>query len=90
MRRYKYPCEKRGDFLELTAEGHDIWMKENNPDGWDDETWRAFVLRCRNPDFVDRCQDAKRRGLSRPHPTADGWKPPKGNPILALVKQVNA
>lgn len=87
MRRSKYPNERRGDYLDLTDEGHDIWMHENNPDGWSDATWRAFVARCANPEFLARSREAKRNGWKRPHPTEDGWEPPPNfNPIDALVR----
>ena len=87
MRRTKYPCVQRGDFLELTAAGHDIWMKENNPDGWDSDTWRAFASRCSLvPAFKERCQQAKRAGLPRPHPTEDGWTAPRMGPLEAVSR----
>lgn len=88
MRRHKYPTEKRGDYLDLTTAGHDIWMRENNPDGWDTETWRAFVERVSaSPEFKARCQEAKRRGWKCPHPTEDGWRPTgKFDPLAAIGK----
>ncbi len=89
MRRTRYPVVKRGDFHDLTDSGHDIWMRENNPDGWDDETWRAFIERCTDPAFKERCQRARREEKPRPHPTADGWVPSKRfDPIASLAKNL--
>lgn len=78
--------------LTLTDAGHDIWMKDNNPDNWDTETWRAFTERCHmDPGFVARAQKAKRDGMARPHPTADGWVPSKHfDPIAGLTKRMSA
>lgn len=86
MRRY--PFVKRGDYLELTATGHELWMHEHNPDGWDDATWKAFVVRhSTSEEFRRRVAQARRLGQPRPHPTDDGWTPPPNNqPLLALVK----
>lgn len=83
----KYPTVNRGDFIDLTETGHLLWMRDNNPDGWDDETWRAFAARCaQSPDFKARCQKARLHGWKRPHPTEDGWSMPKMGPIEALSK----
>lgn len=41
----RYQSELRGSFRDLTKMGHERWMEENNPDGWDTETWRAFSAR---------------------------------------------
>lgn len=30
---------------EMGREGHRRWMGENNPEGWDDATWKAFIER---------------------------------------------
>lgn len=81
----QYETEARGDFLELTRAGHEKWMRENNPDGWDDETWKAFAARCsRSPEFKARCQEARAAGNPRPHPTDDGWKPSRGGKLIDL------
>ena len=86
MTRRKYPTVKRGDFLDLTDTGHLMWMRDNNPDGWDDATWRAFAARCSvSPDFKKRCRAALRNGWPRPHPTEDGWSPP---PRLRIVDAI--
>ncbi len=78
MMRRKYPTVKRGDFLDLTDTGHLMWMRDHNPDGWNDATWRAFAARCSvSPDFKDRAREARRNGWARPHPTDDGWTPPR-------------
>lgn len=93
MRRSKYPnmIDSNG-FLVLTDEGHDIWMKENNPDNWDTKTWRAFTERCMSDArFLERSQKAKRERMPRPHPTADGWVPSKQfDPLAGLTKRMRA
>lgn len=87
MSMRRYPTVNRGDFIDLTDTGHLLWMRDNNPDRWDDETWRAFSARCaQSPDFKARCQSARRNGLPRPHPTEDGWTILKMGPIEALSK----
>lgn len=86
MSMRKYPTMRRGDYLDLTDTGHLIWMRDNNPDGWDDETWRAFTARCAlSHDFKVRARAALQNGDPRPHPTEDGWKPPKHfDPLSAI------
>ena len=85
----RYPVVMRGDHLDLTETGHLMWMRDNNPDGWDTETWRAFSERlAKDPRFASRCQHAKKNGQPRPHPTADGWIPSKDfDPIAALAQK---
>lgn len=84
----RYPVVKRGDYLDLTETGHLMWIRDNNPDGWDDETWRAFAERCSMSEgFKAEAQRCKREGLPRPHPTADGWVTSKRfDPIAGLSK----
>lgn len=93
MRRSKYPTmiDENG-YLTLTDAGHDIWMKENNPDGWDDATWHAFAERCATSEsFKAEAQRCKRYGLPRPHPLADGWVPAaKFNPLRDLTRRMRA
>lgn len=86
MRRY--PAVRRGDHLDLTGTGHALWMRDHNPDDWDDETWKAFVARHSTSDeFRRQVAQARRLGHPRPHPTADGWTPPPNSQTLtALMK----
>lgn len=85
MRRTKYPTVMRGDFLDLSDAGHDIWMRENNPDGWDDATWKAFSARCRRSEsFKTACQIARAIGNPRPHPDDYGWEPTRGGDVIEL------
>lgn len=93
MRRTKYPTmiDPNG-FMVLTDSGHDIWMKENNPDNWDTETWRAYTERCStDARFLERAQKAKRDYMPRPHPFEDGWVQSKNfDPIAGLAKRMGA
>lgn len=51
----KYEQTLRGHFVDLTHEGHRHWMRDNNPDRWNDATWRAFNARMAlDPGFNDR------------------------------------
>ena len=85
MRRTKYPTVMRGDFLDLSDSGHDIWMRENNPDGWDDATWKAFAARCRRSEtFKSACQTAKALGYPRPHPNDGVSDMPGGGQLIDL------
>lgn len=86
MRRTKYPVVRRGDYLDLSPAGHDIWMAENNPDGWDEPTWRAFEVRCAvQPEFKWRANAARIAGEPRPHPTEDGWTMPPRSVLESLA-----
>jgi hypothetical protein len=89
-RKLKYPSVMRGAYLELTDEGHDIWMHENNPDGWDNATWAAFVERIAiDARFSERVKAAKTNGHPRPNPLADGWVPSKKfDPIAGLTRSM--
>lgn len=40
-----YEKTLRGHYLDLTHEGHRAWMRENNPQRWDERTWRAYGVR---------------------------------------------
>jgi 16S rRNA C967 or C1407 C5-methylase (RsmB/RsmF family) len=33
--------------MELNRRGHEDWMAEHNPEGWNTEQWKAFVVRSR-------------------------------------------
>lgn len=84
----RYSTVRRGEHVELTETGHLVWQKLNNPDGWDDETWRAFTVRCSSdPAFKDRCRREKAAGRARPHPLDDGWRmPPNADPVQSVMK----
>lgn len=87
----KYPTMRRGDYLDLTDTGHLLWMRDHNPDDWDDETWRAYVARCTtSPIFKDEARRCAREGLPRPHPTEDGWALPEKVSPLAEVFQLRS
>jgi hypothetical protein len=75
--------------LELTDEGHDIWMKENNPEGWDNRTWAGYVERiAKDPRFKKRVEERKGK-LPRCNPFADGWVSSKNfDPIAGLTKSL--
>lgn len=42
--KYQTMIDNNGH-LHLTAAGHAAWMADNNPEEWDDDTWRAYVER---------------------------------------------
>lgn len=40
-----YEKAQRGQFLDLTPEGHRQWMADHNPDDWNMRTWLAYNVR---------------------------------------------
>lgn len=44
---------------EMSSAEHRAWMRENNPDGWDKDTWTAFLYRMASDrGFQDRAKQA--------------------------------
>jgi hypothetical protein len=87
QKHYETVRDGRGRYRSLTSRGHADWMRDYNPDGWDDATWGAFIQRCStDAAFKNRCQRAKAAGRARPHPLDGGWVPNKDiDPLEAIL-----